>query len=64
MLTLGHKDGSIEKVSLSRIIQKVKGFPTHTVIGGEFAVVSDENNVALKTLLGSCVAIIFYDRVK
>lgn len=64
MVTLGHKDGSIERVSLTRITQVVKGYKTHTVIGGEFAVVSDESNIAFKTLLGSCVAIIFYDRVK
>ena len=64
MLTLGHKDGSIEKVSLSRITQVVKGYKTHTVIGGEFAVIKDDENIAFKTLLGSCVAIMFYDRVK
>ena len=63
MITLGHKDGSVEKVSLSRITQVVKGYKTHTVIGGEFAVVSDDDNIAFKTLLGSCVAIIFYDRI-
>ncbi len=62
MITLGHKDGSIEKVSNSRITQIVKGMPTHTVIGGEFAVVSDMENIAFKTLLGSCVAIMFYDK--
>ena len=64
MVTLGHKDGSIERVSLSRITQVVKGFKTHTIIGGEFAIVHDDDNIAFKTLLGSCVAIIFYDRVK
>ena len=64
MITLGHKDGSIEKVSISRVTQVVKGHPTHTVIGGEFAVVSDDTNIAFKTLLGSCVAIMFYDRSK
>jgi len=64
LVTLGHKDGSIEKISLTRITQVVKGYKTHTIIGGEFAVVNDENNIAFKTLLGSCVAIIFYDRVK
>ncbi|MCK5293383.1 MAG: chemotaxis protein CheD [Arcobacteraceae bacterium] len=64
MVTLGHKDGSIEKVSLTRITQLVKGYKTHTVIGGEFAVVSDEEEIAFKTLLGSCVAIIFYDRLQ
>jgi len=62
MITLGHKDGSIEKISNNRITQIVKGMPTHTVIGGEFAVVADSENVAFKTLLGSCVAIMFYDK--
>jgi len=63
MLTIGHKDGSIEKISHSRITQIVKGMPTHTIIGGEFAVVADSENIAFKTLLGSCVAIMFYDKV-
>ncbi|MEA2017744.1 MAG: chemotaxis protein CheD [Campylobacterota bacterium] len=64
MVTLGHKDGSIEKISNARITQIVKGMPTHTVIGGEFAVVADSENIAFKTLLGSCVAIMFYDKNK
>ena len=53
MVTLGHKDGSIEKISLARITQMVKGYKTHTVIGGEFAIVSDLDDIAFKTLLGS-----------
>jgi len=64
MITLGHKDGSIEKISNSRITQIVKSMPTHTIIGGEFAVVCDSENIAFKTLLGSCVAIMFYDKEK
>ena len=64
MITLGHKDGSIEKMSLARVTQVVKGFKTHTVIGGEFAIVKDDDEIAFKTLLGSCVAIIFYDKEK
>ena len=64
MLILGHKDGAIEKISNTRITQIVKGMPTHTIIGGEFAVVSDNENIAFKTLLGSCVAIMFYDKNK
>lgn len=64
MITIGHKDGSIEKLSLSRITQIVKGYPTHTIIGGEFAIVSDSDQVSFKTLLGSCVAIMFYDKEK
>jgi len=62
LITLGHKDGSIEKISKSRITQIVKGMRTHTIIGGEFAVVKDDEDIALKTLLGSCVAIMFYDK--
>ena len=63
MIVIGHKDGSIEKTSAVRFTQKTKGFLTHTVIGGEFAVGSDLDQVAFKTLLGSCVAIMFYDKV-
>ena len=62
MITVGHKDGSIEKLSSVRLTQTIKGFPTHTVIGGEFAIAPDDYNVAFKTLLGSCVAIMFYDK--
>jgi len=64
LITLGHKDGAIEKISNSRITQVVKGMKTHTVIGGEFAVVSDDEEIGFKTLLGSCVAIMFYDKSK
>jgi len=63
LITVGHKDGSIEKISSVRLTQVIKGFKAHTVIGGEFAIVSDSENVAFKTLLGSCVAIMFYDQV-
>ena len=64
MIVLGHKDGSIEKVSNARFTQQIKGYNAHTVIGGEFAVGADIEQVAFKTLLGSCVAIMFYDEVK
>lgn len=63
MIVIGHKDGSIEKASISRFTQKTKGYNTHTIIGGEFAVGKDTDNIAFKTLLGSCVAIMFYDEV-
>jgi chemotaxis protein CheD len=62
MIILGHKDGSIENVNECQITQTVKGYPTHTVIGGEFAVAYDASNIAFKTLLGSCVALMFYDK--
>lgn len=64
MITIGRKDGNVEKVSSTKITQKTKGYLTHTVLGGEFAVVADEDEIALKTLLGSCVALMFYDRKK
>jgi chemotaxis protein CheD len=64
LITLGHKDGSLEKIPNTRISQIVKGMKTHTIIGGEFAVVCDEDEVGFKTLLGSCVAIMFYDKSK
>jgi chemotaxis protein CheD len=64
LIVIGHKDGSIEKASLSKFTQKTKGFNTHTVIGGEFAVGKDIDNIAFKTLLGSCVAIMFYDSIQ
>lgn len=62
MIIIGHKDGSIEKSSITRFTQKIKGFNTHTIIGGEFAVGKDDDEIAFKTLLGSCVAIMFYDK--
>jgi chemotaxis protein CheD len=63
LIVIGHKDGSIEKASNARFTQKTKGLFTHTVIGGEFAVGKDLESIAFKTLLGSCVAIMFYDQV-
>ena len=63
MIVIGHKDGSIEKASVTRFTQKTKGLSTHTVIGGEFAVGNDIEQIAFKTLLGSCVAIMFYDKI-
>lgn len=61
MIIIGHKDGRIEKASNARFNQKIKGYNAHTIIGGEFAVGKDEEHIAFKTLLGSCVAIMFYD---
>ncbi|MDD2640525.1 MAG: chemotaxis protein CheD [Sulfurimonadaceae bacterium] len=64
MIIIGHKDGSIEKASNTRFTQQIKGYNAHTVIGGEFAVGKDDEEIAFKTLLGSCVAIMFYDKVQ
>ncbi|MFA7083667.1 MAG: chemotaxis protein CheD [Arcobacteraceae bacterium] len=64
MIVIGHKDGSIEKASNTRFTQQIKGFNAHTVIGGEFAVGKDAEEIAFKTLLGSCVAFMFFDKVQ
>ncbi len=59
MFIVGHKDGQIETKSNIHLTE-VKGYPAYTIIGGEFAVARDDDNVAFKTLLGSCVAIMFF----
>lgn len=64
MILIGHKNGKIQKTTISPNAQIIKGFKTHTIIGGEFAIVDENYNIALKTLLGSCVAIMFYDKIK
>jgi chemotaxis protein CheD len=64
LIIIGHKDGSIEKASNTRFTQQIKGYNAHTIIGGEFAVGKDNEEIAFKTLLGSCVAIMFYDKVQ
>ena len=63
MIVVGRRDGSIEHKQINTIKQIVKGMKTHTIIGGEFAVSNDNMEIAFKTLLGSCVAIMFYDKV-
>jgi len=60
MFIVGHKDGAVEQKSNIHLTN-VKGYQAYTIIGGEFAVAKDSDNVAFKTLLGSCVAIMFYD---
>jgi len=63
MIIVGRKDGYIEKISSTKITQKTKNYLAYTILGGEFAIETNEE-VALKTLLGSCVALMFYDRKK
>jgi len=63
MMIIGNKNGQVVKRDIDKGSQVIKGFPTHTIIGGEFAIVKDSENIAFKTLLGSCVAIMFYDNV-
>ena len=61
-MIIGHKNGIILEQKVSNNVQIIKGFPTHTVIGGEFAIAKEDEKIAFKTLLGSCVAIMFFDK--
>ena len=61
MVIQGHLDGRIERIEPHTIYKIVNGYKTLSIIGGEFAISSDESAVAIKTLLGSCVAIMVYD---
>ena len=61
-MLVGHKDGSLKTIYSHNIKELTKGYKTYTVIGGEFAIAKDSENIAFKTLLGSCVAIMFYDQ--
>ncbi len=61
MIFKGSLEGKIIKCPIKGIDNVVKGFPTFGIVGGEFAIVEDKYGVALQTLLGSCVAVMFYD---
>jgi len=61
MIIKAQIDTTINKIDPSTIHTMVNGYKTITILGGEFAIVNDSDNVAIKTLLGSCVAIMFYD---
>jgi len=64
MIIKANIESKIETIEQQSITQVVNGFNTLSIVGGEFAVIPDSENVAIKTLLGSCVAIMFYDEVK
>jgi chemotaxis protein CheD len=55
-------DAKIDRIDPSTINNVVNGHYTLTILGGEFAIVPDSDNIAIKTLLGSCVAMMFYDK--
>jgi chemotaxis protein CheD len=64
LIIVGLQNGNIKKITSDYLSHKTKGFKTHTIIGGEFAITLDNSNIAFKTLLGSCVSMIFYDKIK
>lgn len=62
MILKGGLDNKISKIAAGEVTHIAKGYVTFSIIGGEFAVTSDETGIAFQTLLGSCVAVMLYDR--
>lgn len=63
MILKGSIDNKIVKYPLSAANKTVKNLPTFSIVGGEFAITDDNYGIALQTLLGSCVAVMFYDKI-
>ena len=53
MILKGGLDNKISKLSTNK--------SEFYIIGGEFAITNDNHHILLRTLLGSCVSVIFYD---
>lgn len=64
MVIKGDKDGNIKKMRDTSVLQNINGYRSISIIGGEFAITTDTSDVAIATLLGSCVAMMFYDKVE
>jgi len=63
LVVKGDKDGNIKKMKNSYNLGKINGYKAISIVAGEFAIATDESEVAIATLLGSCVAMMFYDKV-
>lgn len=57
----GTVDSKILKLSKPDSIKYIQNRETLGIIGGEFAITFDEDNLPISTLLGSCVAVMLYD---
>ncbi len=53
MILKGGLDNKISKLSVCK--------SEFYIIGGEFAITNDNDNILLRTILGSCVSVILYD---
>jgi chemotaxis protein CheD len=62
MILKTDKYGNLKTVTDENEFSVTNNHTTITILGGEFAIVSDRKEVAIKTLLGSCVAMMFFDR--
>lgn len=59
----GTIDSKILKLKHSDSIKYIRNKETLGIIGGEFAITYDYDNLPISTLLGSCVAVMLYDDV-
>ena len=59
----GTTDSKIIKLSQPDAIKYIRNHQTLGIIGGEFAITYDEDDLPISTLLGSCVAVMVYDNV-
>ncbi len=57
----GTVDSKIVKLSRPDTIKYIQNKETLGIIGGEFAITYDNDNLPITTLLGSCVAVMIYD---
>lgn len=62
MILKANENGNIEHINPESVDQIVNGYRTLTIVGGEFAIIPHEYDIAIKTLLGSCVSMMFYDK--
>jgi chemotaxis protein CheD len=60
----GTIDSKILKLSRPDAIKFIQNKETLGIIGGEFAITYDEDDLPISTLLGSCVAVMLYDGAK
>lgn len=64
MIILCDRTNTTRKIAPHTVTNLVKGYPSVSIIGGEFAVIPDITGVGVSTLLGSCVSIMLYDRIR
>ena len=61
MILKADVEANITIINPNDITTIVNGYRTITILGGEFVIIPSSDDVSIKTLLGSCVAMMFYD---
>lgn len=59
----GTVDSKIVKLKKPDSIKYINNRETLGIVGGEFAITIDDDNLPITTLLGSCVAVMLYDDI-